>query len=226
MILALVLSFFSLTVKAQQITTWSDAIFKNIENEYGLKAKNRIKKIYHIIHANKDKPLIKKLQIANNTFNNIPWIAEKKHRDYWATIIETLTSFGGDSEDIAIAKLVMLYYMGVPKKNLFLAFVRSYKTKKDHMVLIWLNDQKDKALLLDNINKDLLPPKNRQDLFIIYLVNWDGYLIIPNNKGPKKSITAEITGRKLKKLIALKKRSNANNKKYTTLNNGKPLISE
>lgn len=58
-----------------------------------------------VIQANHEKPVMEKLKLTNDYLNNIPWIADPdlwKREDYWATPFETLTTFGGDCEDMAI----------------------------------------------------------------------------------------------------------------------------
>ncbi|MCK5477927.1 MAG: transglutaminase-like cysteine peptidase [Methylococcales bacterium] len=81
-----------------------------------------MRNIYQLILDNEDKPVREKLEVANNALNALPWITDREKwnaDDYWATPFETLTQFGGDCEDMAIGKFMVLRLMGIPKKNLY-----------------------------------------------------------------------------------------------------------
>jgi len=212
-----------------KIAPWSEGVFKQVEKDYGKAGAMRMRKVYKIIQQSKNKSLNEKLTIANNTLNSLPWIADKKKwlkGDYWATGLETIALFGGDCEDMAIGKLAMLRFMGVAKKNLYLGYVKVKRTNEIHMVLVWINDQRTQSKVLDNIVKTIKTGKQRKDLIAVYLVDLDGNMIILNDNGKNRSIKGEVSGKKLKKLEEVKKRSRNNIAKYTKANGGTPLYTK
>jgi len=107
---------------------WEDEVFVAIGKDYGPQAEKRFRSIMEIILANHDRPEMEKLQLANDTLNSIPWIADPDHwkeKNYWATPFETLATFGGDCEDIAFVKYGMLLMMGAPDEILGFAYVET-----------------------------------------------------------------------------------------------------
>ena len=80
--------------------------------------------------------------------------------------------------------------MGIPKKNLYLTYVKVKKTAESYMVLMWTNDNRTESLVLDNLDKTIKPGKERQDLIIVYLTDADGNMILVNNDGKIRSIKA------------------------------------
>ena len=105
-----------------KLNPWSEKVFDQIEKEFGGAASKRMRNIYQLILDNEDKPVRVKLEVANNALNALPWITDREKwnaDDYWATPFETLTQFGGDCEDMAIGKFMVLRLMGIPKKNLY-----------------------------------------------------------------------------------------------------------
>ncbi|MCU7835768.1 MAG: transglutaminase-like cysteine peptidase [gamma proteobacterium symbiont of Taylorina sp.] len=216
----------SSAIAETKIAPWSEKVFEQLEKDYGHAGMERMKKVYNIIQDNQDKTLDEKLKLANDTLNKLPWIADKKkwnQDDYWATPLETITTFGGDCEDMALGKLAMLRLMGVPKKNLYLGYVKLKKTGEIHMVLVWANEQRTDTRVLDNIVKVIKTGKQRTDLIGVYLTDLDGNMIVLNDDGKKRSIKGTVDGKKFKKLEEIKKRSRANTIKYTKINGGKPL---
>lgn len=209
-----------------KLNPWSDKVFIQIEKEFGVAASNRMKRIYQLIIDNQDKPVREKLEVTNNALNALPWISDRKKwnaDDYWATPFETLTKYGGDCEDMAIGKLMVLYLMGVPKNNLYLTYAKVKQTDESHMVLVWANDNRTESLVLDNLDKTIKPGKDRQDLIIVYLADADGDMILVNNDGKKRTIKAEFKPKHFKKLETVKRHIRENKAKYTKINDGIPL---
>lgn len=221
------LVLFSSIIRADvKLQPWSDNVFKQIEIEYGEAASKRMRNIYQLILDNENKSVREKLEITNNALNALPWIADRDKwsaEDYWATPFETLTQFGGDCEDMAIGKLVVLRLMGIPKNNLRLGFVKIRRTGESHMVLVWTNDDRTESLVLDNYVKTIMDGKERTDLQAILLTDTDGNLILLNDDGKKRSIKAEISAKKMQKLETVKQRIVESRKKYEQYNDGKPL---
>jgi len=205
---------------------WEDEVFVAIGKEHGQEAEKRIRKIMDIILANHEKPVMEKLELTNDFLNNIPWIADSdlwKREDYWATPFETLTTFGGDCEDMAIGKYAMLRLMGIPDDSLGFAYVET-REKERHMVLAFKENDDSPLYVLDNQNPDVLPGTERQDLLAIYVFKNDGKLYIIDTNGKKRSVKKEFTGRRFEKWATVKERARENRKKYEKYNGGRPLF--
>ncbi len=113
----------------------------------------------------------------NNYFNKIPYYADEAHwgkSDYWATPIEMLGTNGGDCEDYVIAKYFSLRALGVPEENLRMMFVSALEYNQAHMVLAYYPTPNAIPLILDNINRRILPASQRRDLRPVYSFNGEG----------------------------------------------------
>ena len=109
------------------IQPWSESLFVQLEKEFGKEGAERVRKLHELMLANRGQPTDVKLKLVNDSINQLPWIADRSKYDaddYWATPLETIATFGGDCEDMAIAKLMMLRMMGIPKEKLRLAYVK------------------------------------------------------------------------------------------------------
>jgi predicted transglutaminase-like cysteine proteinase len=205
---------------------WSENVFNQIEKEFGVEAGKRMRHVYNLIRSNQDKPVREKLELVNITLNLFPWLSDKdlwNEDDYWATPLETLAKFGGDCEDMAIGKFVVLRLMGIPKKNLYFGYVTIKQSNQPHMVLLWLNDDRTETLVLDHLDKELKSGKDRKDLQAIYLFDADQKIILLNDEDGERSIKAEIGKRKMSKLESIQQRILENNEKYKQFNEGRPL---
>ena len=205
---------------------WEDEVFVAIGKEHGPEAEKRIRKIMDIILANHEKPVMEKLELTNDFLNNIPWIADSdlwKREDYWATPFETLTTFGGDCEDMAIGKYAMLRLMGIPDDSLGFAYVET-REKERHMVLVFKENADSPLYVLDNQNPDVLQGTERRDLLAIYVFQNDGKLYVIDDDGRKRSVKKEFTGRRFEKWASAKERARENRKKYEKYNGGRPLF--
>jgi predicted transglutaminase-like cysteine proteinase len=206
---------------------WSENLFAQAENEFGAEASKRLRYIHQIIQDNYSKPDREKLEIVNRTLNSFPWISDRNNwnaDDYWATPLETLTKFGGDCEDMAIGKFMMLRMMDVPKQNLELAYVKIKKTGESHMVLVWLNDSRSESLVLDNMDKAIKSGKERSDLIAIYLTDADGNFVLLDDHNGQRKIKSEINTSKFEKLNKIKSQIMINQQKYKQYNDNKPLF--
>ena len=205
---------------------WEDEVFVAIGEAHGPEAEKRIRKIMGIILANHEKPVMEKLELTNDFLNNIPWIADSdlwKREDYWATPFETLTTFGGDCEDMAIGKYAMLRLMGIPDDALGYAYVET-REKERHMVLVYKENDKSPLYVLDNQNPNVLTGPERRDPQAIYVFQNDGKLYIIGDDGKKRSVKKEFTGRRFEKWATAKERARENRKKYEKYNGGRPLF--
>jgi predicted transglutaminase-like cysteine proteinase len=208
------------------LTPWSENVFIQIEKEYGIEAGKRMRYVYDMIQTNQQKSVREKLEMVNTALNLFPWLSDKElwnEDDYWATPLETLARFGGDCEDMAIGKFVMLRLMGVPKRNLYLGYANIRQSGQPHMVLVWLNDERTESLVLDHLDKEVKPGKDRKDLQAIYLFDADQKVILLNDENGERSIQSELGKRKMSKLESIKRRIIENNEKYKQFNDGRPL---
>jgi predicted transglutaminase-like cysteine proteinase len=193
---------------------------------HGPKAEKRIRTIMDMVAAYHDKPVMEKLKLTNDFLNNIPWIADPdiwKREDYWATPFETLTTFGGDCEDIAIAKYVMLRLFGIPDGSLGFAYVETSAGER-HMVLVFNENDESPWYVLDNQVPEILTGPERRDLLVIYIFQNDGRLYVIGDDGRKRFVKKEFKGRRFEKWVTAKERARKNRKKYEKYNGGRPLF--
>jgi predicted transglutaminase-like cysteine proteinase len=210
---------------------WSENLFIQIEKEYGKAGADRMRKLHDIVVANIDKPASVKLQVTNDALNQLPWLTDREkynQEDYWASPIETIATFGGDCEDIAIAKYMMLRVMGIPKEKLFLGYAKIKQTGEAHMVLVYIDNPNDLVekitpLVLDNYVADILPGKERKDLIGVYLVDADRNTTLLSDDGTTRKVKANIKGAKLDKLDKVKKKIIENYEIGKQYNDGRPL---
>lgn len=211
---------------------WSENVFIQAEKEYGAMAAKRLRYLHEMALKNQDITVMEKLDLVNRTLNHLPWIADSTHwkqADYWASPIETLATFGGDCEDIAIAKWITLNHLGISGKHLRLAYAKIKRTWESHMVLIYIENPDDpieqqKSWVLDNYINTIKRGSERTDLLAIYLTDAQGGLVLFDDKEGKRSIKGVFTERKLKKLDDLKKKILQDRERYTEINGGRPLL--
>ena len=213
--------------KTRKIEPWDNAVFEAISKDYGEAAGNRMRKVHHLIIENQDRPVNEKLELVNDFMNALPWIADPdiwKREDYWATGLETLTTFGGDCEDIAIAKFMTLLLMGIPEDKMGFAYVQTSNGER-HMVMVYKDSPEVDSLILDNQHPDVLPSRQRRDLLAIYAFQNNGRLYVIEDDGKNdRKVQGIISDRKLAKWTSLKDRSRKNRKKYEKYNGGRPLF--
>lgn len=215
-----------------QFTPWSENIFAYVKKEYGDQAEKRLRYLHNLVRDNQDKPVLEKLDLVNTTLNHLPWIADEQHwksADYWATPLETITTFGGDCEDIAIAKWITLNHLGVPNKNLRLAYVKIISTNESHMVLLYIENPDDalaklRVWVLDNYVDELKMAKDRRDLLAVFVTDANGNMILYKDDGSKRTAINAVKGKKIRNLEKLKEKIAENRKKYQELNEGHPLL--
>lgn len=212
---------------AGKFEPWDDAVFEALTKDYGEAAGKRMRKVHDLIIENQDKPVREKLELVNDFMNGLPWIADPdiwKREDYWATGLETLTTFGGDCEDIAIAKYMTLLLMGIPDDKMGFAYVQTSDGER-HMVMVYKESPEVDSLILDNQHPDVVPSKKRRDLLAIYAFKNDGTLYVIEDDGRNdRKLKGKIDDKKLAKWTSLKERSRKNREKYEIYNGGRPLV--
>lgn len=150
------------------------SLLSNVLVKYGEAAKSRVEDWGTLMADDRlldaDADLIK-MTHANDYFNKVEWLSDMTHwgvEDYWATPVETLATNGGDCEDFSIGKYFTLISTHVSPEKLRITYVKSLTYDQAHMVLAYYETPEAEPLILDNINKSILPASQRSDLLPIY----------------------------------------------------------
>lgn len=132
------------------------------------------------------------LQVINDEINRqIKWFEDKVHwgvDDYWATPAESISSAGGDCEDFSIAKYYLLKELGVPIGRLRITYVRALKLGgQAHMILAYYSRPDAEPLIMDNIDAQVRPASQRDDLDPVYTFNDDEVQMVKGGQRAKPS---------------------------------------
>lgn len=115
-----------------------------------------------------------KLQNTNQFFNQLRFTTDKKlwgEDNYWATPIEFIGANAGDCEDFALAKYFSLLMLGIEDEKLRIVMVKALTLNQYHMVLAYYKTPTAEPVILDNIDGQIKPASERQDLIPIYSFN-------------------------------------------------------
>ncbi|GBL04860.1 transglutaminase-like cysteine peptidase [Glaciecola sp. KUL10] len=156
---------------------FTEELFSQITQRYNQAASERVREWQSIIEANQSSDVQDQLFEINRFFNRLEFKDDIDHwnqPDYWATPIEFLATQAGDCEDYTIAKYFSLLELGIPNEKLRLIYVTALRPRQAHMVLGYYETPNSIPLILDNINKRILPANLRRDLIPIYSFNGDG----------------------------------------------------
>ena len=168
---------------------FNDALFNKIKNQYDDDALERVQDWQQLLNTSHTLPIDEKLYQVNNFFNELEFVDDIDHwgkDDYWATPVEFLATEGGDCEDFVIAKYFSLKELGVPAEKLRLMYVTATRLRQAHMVLAYYEEPNSVPLVLDNINRRILPASRRRDLLPVYSFNGDGlWLAKEQGRGQK-----------------------------------------
>ncbi len=110
-----------------------------------------------------------KLNAVNDLFNEYKFVSDKEiynKADYWATRKEFIYKGSGDCEDFVIAKYFTLLELGIDETKLSL--LHNIHNNEYHLVLAYQEDQFSDVFVLDNINKNILPLTQRNDILVLY----------------------------------------------------------
>ncbi len=174
-LLVLLLLVVQLAVAREGI--FSDLIVNRFKTRYGQPATERLLSWEQLMLTYADSDRHSKLKRINDFFNRIKWLADQEvwgSRDYWATPLEMIGKNAGDCEDYSIAKYVSLLRMGIEQKKLRITYVRAPRLRQTHMVLAYYSTPDAEPLILDNLNKRILPASQRGDLIPVYSFNTSG----------------------------------------------------
>ena len=162
---------------AQQETVFTPQVYTRIGAIYGTEASENVAKWRQLVAELQSEDLDEKLYQINRFFNRFDFVDDLVHwqqKDYWATPIEFISTGAGDCEDYTIAKYFSLIELGVPEQQLRLMYVTALELRQPHMVLAYYETPTSIPLVLDNINRRILPANKRRDLSPIYSFNGNG----------------------------------------------------
>ncbi len=149
---------------------WVSAVSK----KYGSRAGKRVETWRNNMSDYASLPEKQQLEAVNDFFNQLTFVDDIRlwgKKDYWATPLEFLGANAGDCEDFTIAKYFSLLELGVSDTKLRLVYVKALELNQFHMVLAYYSKPSAEPILLDNLNKTILPASKRRDLLPIYSFN-------------------------------------------------------
>jgi predicted transglutaminase-like cysteine proteinase len=179
---------------AQEIALVSDAQIARLAQQFGPVAKDRLSAWRSLVNSPRNRALSdrQKLELVNDFMNLTPFKSDLEHWgkvDYWASPVEFLSTNGGDCEDFSIAKYFTLRALGVPDDKLQITYVKELRIYNEaHMVLAYFATPDAEPVILDNINKTLLPASARTDLLPIYSFNGSGLWLAKEQTGRGQSV--------------------------------------
>jgi len=149
-------------------------IVSSLEEHYGERARKRGKAWFKLMRKNIDKPTLDNLSKVNQFFNMFRFIDDSRLwgvSNYWATPIEFIGVNGGDCEDYSIAKYFTLLELGIPDEKMRITMVKAVQLNQYHMVLAYYETPSAMPLILDNLDGNIKPASERNDLIPIYSFN-------------------------------------------------------
>ena len=154
--------------------TFSAALLDWMDRQYGSEARQRVVALQRLVEQGDSLDEQSKLAGVNRFFNRVRYNSDYAlwdEKDYWATPFEVLGINSADCEDYAIAKYFTLLTMGVAEERLRITYVKSLTLNEAHMVLAYYPAADAEPLILDNLNKAILPAAARTDLVPVYSFN-------------------------------------------------------
>jgi predicted transglutaminase-like cysteine proteinase len=195
--LALLLAFFSLcAIAVPDYKNISEQALTRVEARFGPEGKIRVsdwKDLLNELASQISPDDANHILSANDYFNRVDWVWDIDHwgqEDYWATPIETLGSNGGDCEDFSIGKYFSLTSLGMDTSKLRITYVKALHYNLAHMVLAYYETPSSEPLILDNINKTILPASKRMDLLPVYSFNGEGLWL---TKSRSRAIKGDVS---------------------------------
>ncbi|MDX2322033.1 MAG: transglutaminase-like cysteine peptidase [Moritella sp.] len=167
-----VLVFGLLAKSAPQLN--DEKVVAALDAHYGQRAAQRGRTWLTIMANVGDATTAEKLEQINGFFNQLRFIDDSKLwgvENYWATPIEFIGVNGGDCEDFAIAKYFSLLELGIDDDKMRLTMVKSLSLNQYHMVVAYYPTPGAVPLILDNIDGEIKPADQRDDLLPVYSFN-------------------------------------------------------
>jgi len=149
-------------------------VLESMQKTYGQNAKVRFENLVSLLNqlSTQNKPT--QLESINDFFNDLNFESDMvvwKQEDYWASRDEFIGMNRGDCEDYSIAKYFSLQQLGFSDSEIYITYVKAIKYRQSHMVLSYFKTPSAMPLILDNINKEVLPASKRDDLVPIFSFN-------------------------------------------------------
>ena len=172
-----------LIIIAAFLTTNLFAEFIQFNSNIHSQVEKRVEAINTEINKIKNIPTIKEqAKEINRFFNfNIKYDSDMNvygQNDYKATVEETVLTMRGDCDDIVIAKMQALLYIGIPSDQMYV--VVSNEGNQLHMKLYVKIE--NKVYVLDNINKTFREITIEERINEVKLVKGDKYQMYISNK--------------------------------------------
>ena len=164
----------TVTVSFASELSISQELLNHVEKKYGKEGRVRLEQLAKLVKNYAEGSELEKVTWVNLFYNKVRFETDPIHwklPDYWATPVEKLATGAGDCEDYAIAKYFTLKEMGVPEDKMRIMYVYAGKTKEPHVVMTYYEKKGAVPLVLDNINKRLLPASKRDDLVPVFTFN-------------------------------------------------------
>jgi len=120
-------------------------------------------------------PLRDKLDRVNLALNAVPYVPSARNwrrAAYWETPLEFL-AYGGQCQDYAIAKYMLLREAGVPADQMRIVVLRATALDEDHAVLVV--DVDGEALMLDDKRTGVVPASAETSYRPYYSINELGW---------------------------------------------------
>jgi len=129
-----------------------------------------------IVESLRGKDLMAQLRETNVRMNETRYVADDVNwavPDYWATPFEFLRKAGGDCEDYAIAKYMMLRELGIPADDVRIVVLKDLKLGVDHAVLaVYINGT---PFILDSRHPNVVPASSLHDYHPVYSISERGW---------------------------------------------------
>ncbi len=169
-----------------------------VSQKYGKRAEDRIVLYERLINRLRNESDFKKILEVNRFVNQMRWVSDEYawgEEDYWASPLEFFAKRMGDCEDYVISKYFALRRAGISDEKLYFTYTQVIGYDKVHMVLVYYPSAKAVPLVLDNINKKVLPGTHRNDLIPVYSFNAKS-LFLAKQAGRGESIPGKDTQNK------------------------------
>lgn len=196
--LALILITHTLVAEENFNVSITEKVLLGAEVKYGPTAPRRLIAWTKLIASSKKKSVAEKLELTNDFFNRIPFKSDMElwgKRNYWPTPVEMLARNGGGHAAFATSKYFTLLAMGVRIDQLQITYVTATNlppADQAHMVLTYYPTPDAMPLVLDNLDGEVKPANERNDLIPIYSFNGDG-LWLAKERGDGKSAASAHT---------------------------------
>lgn len=134
-----------------------------------------VERWHHLLIDKQNSPEAIKVRAVNSFFNTLQYVDDTivwGQKDYWATPLELLEKGAGDCEDFAIAKYLTLRQLNVDEDKLRITYVVAVEQDNmPHMVLKYNRNSRTPFLVLDSLEKRIMPDTERTDLLPVYSFN-------------------------------------------------------